>query len=151
MVVNSISCKTLVGGNAQGEILFSRSPISFIGGVDPKTGIIMDPQHDQFQQCIADKIFIFPYGKGSSGAGLVLLELARIHKAPKAIVNLRSSTVILTGPLVIREFYKKTLPLLNVTEEDMHILSTARYADIQYQNDATVMYVKDNEEATGTK
>ncbi len=137
MVVNSLSCKALVPGDVQGEVLFSRSPISFIGGVDPKTGVITDPLHDQFQQCIADKIFIFPYGKGSSGAALVLLELCRIGKAPKAIINLRSSTVILTGPLIVKEFYKVTMPLLNVTEEDMEVLSKAQHIRIETEGAET--------------
>ncbi len=143
MVVDTISCKALVDGNVEGKVLFSRSPISFLGGVDPKTGIIMDALNDQHQKCIADEIFVFPYGKGSSGAALVLLELARIGKAPKAIINLRSSTVILTGPLIIREFYKKTIPLLNVSEEDMEKLSTAKYAKIATVNGETKIIIED--------
>jgi len=142
MVLTSVPCKAIMAGDAHGEVLFSRSPISFIGGVDPKTGMIMDPLSDQFQQSIADKIFVFPFGKGSSGAGLVLLELCRIGKAPKAMVNLRTSTVLLTGPLVIREFYKQEMPLMNVDEAGMDALSTASMVTIQGSGKETCILIE---------
>jgi len=125
MALTTIECKGVVKGKVTGEVLFSRKPLSFIGGVDPETGIIQDPLSDQYGQSMADKIFVFPFGKGSSGAGLVLLELARVGKAPKALVNLRTNTVLLTGPLVMREFYKKEMPVVCVDEEGMESLSEA--------------------------
>ena len=125
MVVDSIPCVPVVKGDAGGNVLFSSSPISFIGGVDPAAGIIQDPLSDRHGESIADKIFIFPFGKGSSGAGLVLLELARVGKAPRALVMLRVDTVLLTGPLVSREFYKKEIPVVTVDEAGMEALRRA--------------------------
>jgi predicted aconitase with swiveling domain len=125
MALTTIGCKGVIKGKVTGEVLFSRKPLSFIGGVDPKTGIILDPLSDQCGQSMADKILVFPFGKGSSGAGLVLLELARVGKAPKALVNLRTNTVLLTGPLVMREFYKKEMPVVCVDEAGMESLSEA--------------------------
>lgn len=130
MVVNTVPCKPVVKGNVSGEVLFSRKPLCFLGGVDPATGIIRDPLSDQFGQSVADKICVFPFGKGSSSTALVILELARINKAPKAMVNLRTNTVLLTGPLVCREFYKKLIPVVNVDEAAMDILSGAREVSI---------------------
>lgn len=129
-MVVTLPCKPIVRGDVSGEVLFSRSPISFIGGVDPKTGNIRDALNDACGECMADKIYVFPFGKGSSGAGLVLLELVRIGKAPKALVNLRTDTVLLTGPLVSREFYKHLIPVVNVDEAGMEQLSKARTISI---------------------
>lgn len=125
-----IPCKSIVHGNVDGEVLFSRKPISFIGGIDPKTGVIRDVLNDRLNESIADKIYVFPFGKGSSGAGLVLLELVRIGKAPRALVNLRTDTVLLTGPLVSREFYKHLIPVVNVDEAGMDLLSGAKRISI---------------------
>ncbi|SDL35534.1 predicted aconitase subunit 2 [Maridesulfovibrio ferrireducens] len=130
MALTTIECKGIVKGKVTGEILFSRKPLSFIGGVDPETGIIQDPLSDQCGQSMADKILVFPFGKGSSGAGLVLLELARVGKAPKALVNLRTNTVLLTGPLVMREFYKKEMPVVCVDEAGMESLSEVNEATV---------------------
>ncbi len=121
-----LKCTPIVKGNIEGEVLFSRKPISFIGGVDPKTGIIRDALNDCCGESIADKIYVFPYGKGSSGAGLVLLELTRIGKAPKAIVNRRTDTVLMTGPLIAREFYKRVITVINVDEETMEKLKESK-------------------------
>ncbi|SIN80904.1 aconitase X swivel domain-containing protein [Halodesulfovibrio marinisediminis] len=130
MALTTIKCDAVIKGKVTGEVLFSRKPLSFIGGVDPKTGIILDPLSDQCGQCMANKILVFPFGKGSSGAGLVLLELARVGKAPKALVNLRTNTVLLTGPLVMREFYKKEMPVVCVDEPAMEELSQANEVTI---------------------
>ncbi len=125
-----IPAKPVVKGPVEAEVLFSRSPISFIGGVDPQTGIIRDPLNDCLGKSMADKVYIFPFGKGSSGAGLVLLELARVGKAPLAMINLRTDSVLLTGPLICREFYQKLIAVVNVDEAGMNQLATAKRVTI---------------------
>jgi predicted aconitase with swiveling domain len=125
-----IPAKPVIKGQIEAEVLFSRKPISFIGGVDPQTGIIRDPLNDCQGQSIADKVYIFPFGKGSSGAGLVLLELTRVGKAPVALVNLRTDTVLMTGPLICREFYKKIIPVVNVDQQGMDQLAIAKRVNI---------------------
>ncbi len=135
MALNTINCKSIVKGKISGKVLFSRNPLSFIGGVDPVTGVIQDSLSDCYGQSLAEKVFVFPFGKGSSGAGLVLLELARVGKAPKALVNLRTDTVLLTGPLVMREFYKIEMPVVNVDEAGMETLSKASEITVDAVNE----------------
>ncbi len=135
MALNTINCKSIVKGKISGKVLFSRNPLSFIGGVDPVTGVIQDSLSDCYGQSLAEKVFVFPFGKGSSGAGLVLLELARVGKAPKALVNLRTDTVLLTGPLVMREFYKIEMPVVNVDEVGMETLSKASEVTVDAVNE----------------
>lgn len=55
-----------------------------------------------------------------------MLELTRIGKAPKAIVNLRTDTVLMTGPLIAREFYKRVITVINVDEETMEKLKESK-------------------------
>ena len=126
-----IPAKPIIKGQVEAEVLFSRKPISFIGGVDPQTGVIRDPLNDCQGKSMADKIYIFPFGKGSSGAGLVLLELARVGKAPAALVNLRTDSVLMTGPLICREFYKKNISVVNVDEAAMDQLASAKRVRIE--------------------
>lgn len=99
------------------ELLFSYDPISFFGGVNAVEGKVQDYRHGNYQRAITDKAFAFPFGKGSSGAGLVLMEMVRLKTAPAAIINIRTDPVILTGPLLCKYFYEQFLPVINVSEE----------------------------------
>jgi predicted aconitase with swiveling domain len=100
------------------ELLFSHDPISFFGGVKAADGIVQDYRHGNYQSSMTGKAFAFPFGKGSSGAGLVLMEMVRLKTAPAAIINIRTDPVILTGPLLCKHFYEQFLPIVNVSEED---------------------------------
>ena len=100
------------------ELLFSNDPISFFGGVNSTTGNIEDHRHSSYQQSMTHKAFAFPFGKGSSGAGLVLMEMARLQTAPAAIINIRTDPVILTGPLICKHFYEQIFPVINLSRED---------------------------------
>lgn len=101
----------------QVELLFSHDPISFFGGVNAVDGKVQDHRHGNYQHSITGKAFAFPFGKGSSGAGLVLMEMVRLKTAPAAIINIRTDPVILTGPLLCKHFYGQLLPVINVNKE----------------------------------
>ena len=53
-----LKCKSLVAGHGRGEILTTHQSISFWGGVDPATGMIIDPRHELFDQSITAKRLI---------------------------------------------------------------------------------------------
>ena len=50
----------VAGRGGKGEALILTQPISFWGGVDPKTGRIADVRHPQHGQCIADRVLFLP-------------------------------------------------------------------------------------------
>lgn len=112
------------------ELLFSHDPISFFGGVNAVQGSVQDYRHGNYQSCMTGKAFAFPFGKGSSGAGLVLMEMVRLKTAPAAIINLRTDPVILTGPLLCRHFYNQILPIVNVSEEDYAQLESMQSVEL---------------------
>ena len=87
-------------GEAEGEALVSPAPISFLGGVDPETGIILDPNHPLRGQCIADKILVFPHGKGSTVGSYTILRLARNGVAPRAMINAVSEAITAVGAII---------------------------------------------------
>ena len=87
----------LVEGTAKGEILVTSEPISFYGGVDPRSGRIVDKKHALYGKSIAGKILVFPYGKGSTVGSYVILSLAKNGVAPAAIVNILSEPIIIIG------------------------------------------------------
>jgi predicted aconitase with swiveling domain len=79
------------------------APISFWGGVDPKTSGIADPRHPQFGQLIAGRALFVPATIGSSSASAILLELVHGGRAPAAIVLHEPDAILLLGLIVARE------------------------------------------------
>jgi predicted aconitase with swiveling domain len=112
------------------ELLFSTDPISFFGGVNAADGKVKDHRHSSYRQSMSNKAFAFPFGKGSSGAGLVLMEMMRLKTAPAAIINIRTDPVILTGPLVSRHYYEQILPVVNMNEQNYISLASMKEVEL---------------------
>jgi uncharacterized protein len=98
----------LDGGAAHAAALALTAPISFWGGVNPKTGEIADTRHPQFGQCISKRVLLIPATVGSSSAAAVLLELVHAHRAPAAIVLHEPDAILLLGLIVAREMGYET-------------------------------------------
>jgi predicted aconitase with swiveling domain len=92
--------RCIVEGRCKAEALVSMKPISFLGGVDPADGKIIEKNHDLCGQCIKDKVLCFPHGSGSTVGSYVLYSLARKNLAPKAIVNETADPVVVVGAII---------------------------------------------------
>ncbi len=96
--------KVLVDGQpGAGDALVLSAPISFWGGVDPKTGKIADVRHPEHRQSIAGRVLFLPGTIGSSSASAVLLELVHAGLAPAALVLHEPDAILLLGLIVARE------------------------------------------------
>ena len=94
----------LVPGRAgQGEALVLTAPISFWGGVDPKTGRIADVRPPQHGETISGRVLFLPGTIGSSSASAVLMELVHNGRAPAALVLHEPDAILLLGLIVARE------------------------------------------------
>ncbi|MFA4878412.1 MAG: DUF126 domain-containing protein [Methanoregula sp.] len=87
-------------GRGAGNLLVSPAPISFLSGVDPETGIIVEKGHPIQGACIAGRVLVFPYGKGSTVGSYVLYALSRNGHAPAAIINQEAEPIIATGAII---------------------------------------------------
>ncbi len=87
-------------GRGRGPLLVSPAPISFLSGVDPKTGIIVEKGHPLQGKDITGTVLVFPYGKGSTVGSYVLYALSRNGHAPAAIVNTEAEAIIATGAII---------------------------------------------------
>ncbi|WP_290596616.1 MULTISPECIES: DUF126 domain-containing protein [unclassified Archaeoglobus] len=103
-------CKIVSRGYAEGEALVSREHISFLGGVDKDTGVVV-ADSDLKGQSVAGKILIFPGGKGSTVGTYVLLNLKKNGVAPNAIVNRKTEPIIAVGAVIAG------IPLVEVNDE----------------------------------
>ncbi|MEM0254405.1 MAG: DUF126 domain-containing protein [Candidatus Bathyarchaeia archaeon] len=90
----------IVEGKCMAEALVSSMPISFLGDVDQKTGLVIAKTHDLYGKLLKDKVLCFPHGHGSTVGSYALYSLAKSGLAPKAIVNERADPVIVVGAVM---------------------------------------------------
>jgi len=92
--------RKVVGGQAQGEALVTRDRISGWGGIDPRTGTVIETRHELKGVSFAGKILVFPGAKGSSGWSSQF-HIARLAgKAPLAMLFNEMTTKIALGAVV---------------------------------------------------
>ncbi|MDH4123031.1 MAG: DUF126 domain-containing protein [Thermoplasmata archaeon] len=102
-------------GKAEGEIVVTHNPISFLGGVDPEKGMIIDKGSDIFGKSFAGKILVFPHGKGSTVGSYVIYQLKKSGAAPSGMINTKAETIVATGAILAN------IPMLNRIPTDIFL------------------------------
>jgi len=87
-------------GKAEGEALVTSQPVSFYGGVDPATGVVIEKGHELQGQSVMDKILVFPTGKGSTVGSYTLYRMKKSGTAPAGIINRECETVVAVGAII---------------------------------------------------
>jgi len=98
----------LPGASTAALALALTAPISFWGGVDPKSGLIVDERHPQTGQSVSGRVLLVPETIGSSSAAAILLELVHGKRAPAAIVLHQPDAILLLGLIVAKEMGYET-------------------------------------------
>ena len=92
--------RKVVGGCAEGEALVTKDRISGWGGIDPRTGTVIETRHQLKGVSFAGKVLVFPGAKGSSGWSSQF-HIARLAgMAPVAMVFNEMTTKIALGAVV---------------------------------------------------
>lgn len=89
----------LTPGSAAGRLLVLTEPLSFYGGVDPETGVIVQADHPRRGECVTGRILALPRSSGSTVGSWTLLRMAKLNTAPAAIVSRSADAVLVTGTL----------------------------------------------------
>lgn len=87
-------------GKARGEALVTEERIGFNFGVDPDTGTIVERGHELEGKSVAGKILVFPSGKGSTGGSFSIYQMGILGTSPKAMINVRSETIVAVGAVM---------------------------------------------------
>ena len=110
-------------GQVEGEALVTSMGISFFGGVDPETGVVVERGHELEGQSISGKILVFPTGKGSTVGSYTLYRLARNGLAPAAIINAEADPVVAVGAIIAE------IPM--VDQVDIACIHTGDWVEVQ--------------------
>ncbi len=92
--------RIIKAGTAEGIALVSPEPIGFLGGIDPETGRVIEPGHPLEGESVADRVLVFPTGKGSTVGSYTLYRMAKAGTAPAAIVNAESEAIVAVGAII---------------------------------------------------
>lgn len=98
MQEKKIRVKIINEGNAEGELLVYPNPISFLGEVDPKKGVLLGADKKEFE--IKGKILIFPNTRGSTVGSYVIYALKYYNNAPSAIIVVKAEPILITGAIL---------------------------------------------------
>jgi predicted aconitase with swiveling domain len=100
----TVESEVLLPGRAvEARAMALTAPISFWGGVNPKTAEIADHRHPEYGQRITGTVLLIPATIGSSSAAAILLELVHAGLAPAAIVLHEPDAILLLGLIVAKE------------------------------------------------
>jgi len=112
-------------GKAAGEALVSKSPVSFLGGINPETGFVVEKGHEIEGKSVSGKVLVFPVGKGSTAGSFQVYELAYCKNAPKAIINLRADPVVAIGAII------SNIPMVDQLEKNpLDVIKTGDFVEV---------------------
>ena len=94
--------RCVVPGVAEGEALVTHDRISGWGGIDSRTGTIVETRHELRGVSFAGKVLVFPGAKGSSGWSAAFHLTRLLGVAPAAMLFNEMTTKIALGAVVTR-------------------------------------------------
>ena len=122
-----INGRSLVEGEACAKVLHADIGLSFWGGVDPLTGVVIDRRHPLHGVCLSGAIVALPSGRGSCSASGIMLELLRAGIAPAALVFCEEEQILTLAVIASDEIFGKSIPVVQLERDDfMHLGSLDR-------------------------
>lgn len=125
-----LQARVLFEGAAEGPVLWLDEPLSFWGGFDPATGIIVDNNHPQNSVCIKDTILVLPATRGSGGTPGGMAEAIRLGTAPRAIIMATGDANVMIGAAVAEKLYGLICPVLELSGDAFASLQRAERASV---------------------
>jgi predicted aconitase with swiveling domain len=134
-IMKTFKCRIISKGQAKGEALVSNDPISFLGGIDPLNGLVIDSTHELYGKNIKDKILIIPGGKGSTVGSYVIFQMAKSKTAPKAIICLKAEPIIATGAIMAE------IPMVDQIDNNiMNLVSSGAIIEVNAEKGEIIIF-----------
>ena len=118
--------RLIVPGEGAGDIVVGSEGLSFWGGVDPETGVVIDAHHDLHGQSLAGKIVLMPTSRGSCSGSGALLQLALNGHAPTALVFREDEEILSLGAAIASRMFGKSIGVVRLPAEKLCRLEYAK-------------------------
>ena len=125
-----MNCQAIIPGVASGAVLATDEGLSFWGGVDPLTGIVIDAHHPLCGQSISGRVLVMPTTRGSCSGSGVMLDLALNGLAPAAFVFREPEDVVTLGALIAGRMFERPVPVLRLAAADFAVVAAAKSAEV---------------------
>jgi predicted aconitase with swiveling domain len=121
--------RTLTAGRGEGAVV-AIPPLSFWGGYDPETGVVIDRHHAAVGRSLKGVVLVMIAGRGSSSSSSVLAEAIRLGTAPAAIVLTEADPILAVGAMVAEALYGRMCPIVLLGEADHARVAEAERAGV---------------------
>lgn len=118
-------------GELVAPVLYCEEGLSFWGGVDPQTGVIVDAHHPQYGQSVAGKVLMMPTSRGSCTGSAVLLGLALAGHAPAALVFREAEDVLTLGAILANVMFGASIAVIRLGAARYEALSRSAQAELR--------------------
>ncbi|QNK81557.1 aconitase X swivel domain-containing protein [Nakamurella sp. PAMC28650] len=126
----STDLRPLHPGVGSGELVVLTAPLSFWGGVDRRTGAIIDVHHPQHGAGLAGRVLAMRAGRGSSSGSSVLAEVLRNGNGPAAVLLAEPDLILSLGVIVAAETYGLYCPVAVLSASVFAQLRTGDWAQL---------------------
>ena len=134
----NITGATLVEGRASGDVFALAEPLSFWGGFDAKTGLVIDRRHPDCGACLTGRIVVVEAARGSSSGSSVLAEAIRAGTAPAAFILSTRDAILTVGAQVALELYGTACPIVVVSPDDLQRARTAHRIELYAKSEPPI-------------
>lgn len=122
--------RSILPGHATGTIISTYEGLSFWGGLDAATGMVIDAHHPLHRQTLAGKIVLMPTTRGSCTGSGVFLELALNGHAPAALIFREHEDVVTLGAMIAQRMFDRSVPIIQLNADEYDAVSKAGSAAI---------------------
>lgn len=132
--------EVVVAATGRGLALVTEEPLSFWGGLDPRTGEVIDRHHPLAGECVAGRVLVLPHGRGSCSASGVLLEAIVNGVGPAAIVTTKPDPIIALGSILADELHRRPVPVVVLSAGDAASIESGQ--DVSVSGDGRVRVIR---------
>ena len=119
-----------VQSDVDSDIIICDEGLSFWGGVDPDTGVIIDTHHPNCGEKLSGKIVLMPTSRGSCSGSGVLLQLAQNGNAPAALIFREVEDILTLGAMIAERLFDKNIAVIRLVPKIYNLLSEEKSAKI---------------------
>ena len=125
-----MSGQAIIPGAASGQVLATDEGLSFWGGVDPLTGVVIDAHHPLCGLSISGRVLVMPTTRGSCSGSGVMLDLALNGIEPAAFVFREPEDVVTLGAMIAGRMFARPVPVLRLGAAEFALVARAKTAEV---------------------
>ncbi len=126
-----IDLKPVIAGTINAPALVLETSISFWGGIDYESGLIIDQSHPQVGKAIGGTCLIVPMVRGSGGTPGNIADMLRRGCGPAGIVIGHADINVMAGIKVAQRLYGSDCPMFVADGKQLALFKTAKPVSIE--------------------